>query len=113
MLLLATLLSFGWPVEKTQWLPHGSPVPTGTRVLSVPMCCGSMRPTFRGGETVYAIRPDGRKFPGYVVFTKRLMHRVTAESRDAVLTSGDANKRSDTWTPKSEIEWIVLYAERP
>lgn len=113
MLLLATFLSWGWPKEKTIWISHNQGVPTGLKAMRLPMCCGSMLPAIHGGELGYwEVYTNQTPLAGFIVDRGDVTHRVTAETKDAVLTSGDANKHSDGWVSKSKIRWVLRYVVR-
>lgn len=73
-----------------------------------------MRPYLRGGELAY-VSPLGKdeKAEGLVVSTDEVTHWVTAETKDAILTSGTANRRSDGWTPKGKVRFVIRYIVRP
>lgn len=111
MLLLATLLSFGWPKPKVEFGP-ARPVEKGEWLKSVNQCCGSMRPLLHGGEIAHVVAYTGQALVGRIVSNGRALHMVTAETKDAILTTGIANRRSDGWSPKSSIEYVVVYVER-
>jgi len=111
VLFLAAFLGWGWPKEKTQFGPE-SGAPKWLSVDKIPACCGSMRPVLRGGEKAYFDTYHGQPLNGYIVDTGTVLHRVVAENERAVLTSGDANSRSDGWTLKSKIRWVLVYVVR-
>lgn len=71
-----------------------------------------MRPVLKGGELAYAEPYTGQPLVGRIVCTTRFTHRVTAENKLAVYTSGDANKYSDGWSPKGEVRWVIRYVVR-
>jgi signal peptidase I len=78
---------------------------------------GSMRPMIHGGEYFFAEKFAGQRvYPGdlvgIVTWYSPVLHEVTAVSRDAVMTSGRANRHSDGWTDKSAILFIVRQIER-
>lgn len=113
MLLLAALLSFGWPKLELEFGP-GRALRGGEWALRVNSCCGSMRPQLQAGQIVYVRKWDGREpLLGRVVSTKTSLHQVVAENKRAVKTAGIANAHSDPWSPKSEILYVVVYAVRP
>lgn len=111
MLLLAALLSFGWPKEQTVWVPAGTPCPAGMIVMKVNDCCGSMKPALKGGETAYVEKKHVGPYLGFIVGVEQL-HRVIAENERAVLTAGDANRGNDGWTPKPQIKYTLRYIVR-
>lgn len=112
MILLAVFLSFGWPAEKTIWVPSGAPCPAGLYSITLPRCCGSMRPTFSGGETAYAEKYHGQPVIGFIVSDDLKTHRVVAESKTGYRTSGDANRQSDPWRNKSKLRFVIRYVVR-
>lgn len=114
MILLATLLSFGWPAERTEWIPRERPALERTlKRVTLNSCCGSMRPAIQGGEVAYVEIYHGQPLhAGEIIDTGFSMHRIVATSKDAVKTSGDANPRADNWTPKNRVRWIVRYIMR-
>lgn len=114
MLLLATFLSFGWPVERTIWVENGYPLPQGEVAVRLSRCCGSMLPAIQGGELAYAEPYSGQPLhEGEIISTTRFTHRITAISKNAVRTAGDANSHSDGWTSKHDIKHIIRYIIRP
>lgn len=113
MLLLATFLSWGWPKEKTAYGPPLNHVPMEWVSRPTNPCCGSMRPALKPGDVRYWEPYTGQTpLEGFIVDTGAFSHRVTAETKDAVLTAGDANRNSDGWTPKKQIKWILRYIVR-
>jgi hypothetical protein len=112
MLLLAAFLSFGWPPERTQWLPAGSACPAGLSEVRINPCCGSMRPTLQGGERAYVDPYHGQPILGYIISDDLKTHRVVAETAHAYRTSGDANRQSDPWRDKKHIRWVIRYVVR-
>lgn len=102
-----------WPEKRETWVPRGTPRPPSSWEVTASRCCGSMRPTLVGGETLRVARPDGRPLVGYIVAIRRpdggaFLHRVNAENDRAVLTGGDANRNGDGWTEKRWVEYFVL-----
>ena len=113
MILLAALLSFGWPALRIEWVPPSTPVPAGMFAVRLAHCCGSMRPSINGGELAYAEPYTGQPLLGHVVSNGKWLHQVTAETATAVRTAGTANRHSDPWTQKTEIQYIIRYIIRP
>lgn len=113
MFFLAALLSFGWPPERTVWVPPQTPVPSGLVTVRLNDCCGSMRPAIRGGELAYAEPYQNQTgLVGCIISTPEFTHRVTVENRRAVRTAGDANHYSDHWTDKKNIRYIIRFIVR-
>lgn len=112
MILLAALLSFGWPAMKTEWVPASFRPPAHLKVVKLASCCGSMKPYIQGGETAYADTYHGQPILGYIVDNGHVTHQCVAESKDAILCSGSANSRVDPWVPKRDIRWVILYIVR-
>jgi hypothetical protein len=110
--LLASILSFGWPSEKTVFVSVADDAAMqakGYRRITLNKCCGSMLPSIRGGETAYV--EDYRRgmdlFAGEIADDGRAIHRIIALSKDGVKLAGDANQRSDPWEPRDNIRYIV------
>lgn len=113
MILLATILSFGWPTLRTEFGPPVQPAPGWVEVRAG-TCCGSMRPHIRGGERMYVTLPQaGERLIGQLVATPYALHMVTAETRTHVRTAGTANRESDGWTAKKDVLYVVRYVIRP
>lgn len=114
-MILATFLSWGWPKEQTRWINRGESVPAGLVARKFPSCCGSMRPTFHGGEVGYWEKyyPGMELHEGEVVDDGRASHRIVALSEKGVRLSGDANSFSDPWESRDNIQWVLRYAVRP
>lgn len=113
MLLLATLLSFGWPAPRVEFGPPRA-LHAGERIMRMSHCCGSMEPMIHGGEMVYVspLQP-GEKTLGLFVATPFASHLVVAETKNAVKTSGIHNRYSDGWTLKKDIRFVIRYVVRP
>lgn len=71
-----------------------------------------MRPGIMGGELAYAEPYRGQPVLGYVVSNGKWLHQVTVENATHVRTAGTANRHSDPWTPKTEIQYIIRYIVR-
>lgn len=115
MFLLATLLTFGWPKERTVFLPapdHTLVIKNGLTELRLATCCGSMRPTIQGGELAYGVPYTGQPLVGHIVTTNRFTHRVLDENSRAIYTAGDFNRRSDGWSSKKDIRFVIGYIVR-
>lgn len=112
MILLAALFSFGWPPEKTTWLPADARCPAGMTEMRVSECCGSMRPALQGGERAFVESYHGQPIKGFIVIDDLKTHRCIAESENGYRTSGDANRRSDPWRDKSHLRFVIRYIVR-
>ena len=113
MIFLLAFLSWGWPAERTVWVNSASEVPAGLVAVTINRCCGSMKPAIQGGELAWMEPYKGQQIvEGDIVQTPRFLHRVTAVNSRAIRTSGDANRRSDGWTPLSDIQYILRYVQR-
>ncbi len=112
MILLATLLSFGWPSVSLEWGPV-RPLKEGEFIRRANVCCGSMHPYINGGETLYVSKWNGQEsLLGKVVATPSNLHQVVAENDRAVKTSGTANRSSDGWMQKKDLLYVVRYGVR-
>jgi hypothetical protein len=111
MILLCIAL-LGWPTLRTEFGPPRVRA-AGWEPKLVAECCGSMQPHLRGGELIYVSPPmPGERLVGHIISKGDALHMVTAENSRAVRTAGTANRKSDGWTPRERIEYVVRYVVR-
>ncbi len=112
MAYLLALLGLSWPSIKTEFGPP-KPLPPGMIARPMNPCCGSMKPSIKGGELAYWSRPlPGEKLVGQIIDNGEYTHLVVAENERAVYTTGTANRHSDGWTPREKIRYVVRYIVR-
>lgn len=105
---------FGNPPERMVWVLSSDPVPPTLRRIG-PTQGRSMEPTLHEGDWLRCEFYVGQEIlRGDVTIDEDgVCHRVTIVNATHVRTAGDASPRSDAWTAKARIRWIVRHVERP
>ena len=111
MFFLATLLSFGWPTLRVEWIPTQSNTYTqqGLRLAQIPKGSHSMEPYIHGGEFCYIDYNVSNIQLGDLVSNGHALHMVVALNSRAVYMTGTNNRYSDGWYSRSNIQYIVRY----
>ena len=115
------LLLLGWGVLHSEplWINRGDPVPAGLVRVKLNSPTQSMAPAMNGKEVCYLEPYGGQelKVNDFVWFVRwdgaQVLHRVVAANKRAIITSGDANSKSDGWVENRHVRFVLRYVDRP